>query len=134
VSDVENKMLMGSCESLADTEQIITSMDDQFIAAWNQVAIEAHQMAVEKGFWEKEPNKAEKLALIHSEISECLEGVRKDTMDDKLPHRKMEAVELADAIIRIMDYDAGFGLNIAEALREKMAYNKTRPYKHGKAF
>ena len=44
---------------------------------------------------------AEKLALIHSEISEAMEGARKNLMDDKLPHRKMIEVELADALIRI---------------------------------
>jgi hypothetical protein len=51
-------------------------------------------------------NKGELLALIHSEISEALEGERKDLMDDKLPHRKMAEVELVDAIIRILDYAA----------------------------
>lgn len=71
-------------------------------------------------------NKGELLALIHSEISECLEGERKDLMDDKLPHRKMAEVELADTIIRILDYAEGFGYDIAGALIEKLAFNRTR--------
>lgn len=71
-------------------------------------------------------NKGELLALIHSEISECLEGERKDLMDDKLPHRKMAEVELADALIRILDYAAGFGYDLQGAFDEKMAYNATR--------
>ncbi len=71
-------------------------------------------------------NKGELLALIHSEISEALEGERKDLMDDKLPHRKMAEVELADALIRIMDYCAGFGYDLQGAFEEKMAYNATR--------
>jgi NTP pyrophosphatase (non-canonical NTP hydrolase) len=71
-------------------------------------------------------NKGELLALIHSEISEALEGERKNLMDDKLPHRKMAEVELADALIRILDYSAGFGYDIEGAFREKMAYNATR--------
>lgn len=71
-------------------------------------------------------NKGELLALIHSEISECLEGERKDLMDDKLPHRKMAEVELADALIRILDYSAGFGYDIQGAFDEKMRYNATR--------
>ncbi len=71
-------------------------------------------------------NKGELLALIHSEISEALEGERKDLMDDKLPHRKMAEVELADALIRIMDYCAGFGYDLQGAFEEKMAYNSTR--------
>ena len=71
-------------------------------------------------------NKGELLALIHSEISEALEGERKDLMDDKLPHRKMAEVELADAIIRILDYAAGFGYDLQGAFDEKMAYNTQR--------
>lgn len=76
-------------------------------------------------------NKGELLALIHSEISEALEGERKDLMDDKLPHRKMAEVELADAIIRILDYSAGFGYDIQGAFDEKMAFNASRQdHKH----
>lgn len=71
-------------------------------------------------------NKGELLALIHSEISEVLEGVRKNKMDDHLPNRKAEEVELADALIRIFDYAAGFGLDIEGAYQEKSAYNKVR--------
>jgi hypothetical protein len=71
-------------------------------------------------------NKGELLCLIHSEISEAMEGERKDLMDDKLPHRKMAEVELADALIRILDYAAGFGYDIHGAMVEKLAYNRTR--------
>lgn len=71
-------------------------------------------------------NKGELLCLIHSEISECLEGERKDLMDDKLPNRKMAEVELADALIRILDYSAGFGYDLQGAVTEKLAYNATR--------
>jgi NTP pyrophosphatase (non-canonical NTP hydrolase) len=73
-----------------------------------------------------ERNKGELLALIHSEISEALEGERKNLMDDKLPHRKMSEVELADALIRILDYVGGFGYDIQGAMEEKLEYNKTR--------
>lgn len=55
-------------------------------------------------------NQRELLSLVISEVSECLEGERKDLMDDKLPHRKMAEVEMADAYIRLLDYAAGFGL------------------------
>lgn len=76
-------------------------------------------------------NKGELLALIHSEISEALEGERKDLMDDKLPHRKMAGVELADALIRIFDYAAGFNYDLQGAFEEKMKFNSTRQdHKH----
>ena len=69
---------------------------------------------------------AEKLALIHSEVSEAMEGARKNLMDDKLPHRKMIEVELADAVIRILDLAGALQLDLAGAIQEKLAYNAVR--------
>ena len=73
-----------------------------------------------------ERNKGELLCLIHSEISEAMEGERKNLMDDKLPHRRMAEVELVDAMIRIFDYAGGFGYDLQGAFEEKMEYNRTR--------
>ena len=76
-------------------------------------------------------NKGELLCLIHSEISEAMEGERKNLMDDKLPHRRMAEVELADALIRIFDYAAAPGSDLQGAYEEKMRYNATREdHKH----
>ena len=69
---------------------------------------------------------AEKLALIHSEVSEAMEGHRKGLQDDKLPHRKAIEVELADAVIRICDLAGALGLDLGGAIAEKMAYNAKR--------
>lgn len=71
-------------------------------------------------------NKGERLMLMVSEISEAMEGARKDLMDDHLPHRKMEEVELADAIIRICDYAGWQGFDLAGAVMEKLEYNLHR--------
>jgi NTP pyrophosphatase (non-canonical NTP hydrolase) len=71
-------------------------------------------------------NKLEMLMLVTTEIAEAAEGVRKGIMDDHLPHRKMEEVEMADAVIRIADYCGGHGLDLAGAIIEKMEYNKHR--------
>ena len=67
-----------------------------------------------------------KLALIHSEISEAMEGDRKGLMDDHLPHRPMREVELADAVIRIFDLAGAYGMDLGGAIAEKMAYNSER--------
>lgn len=68
-----------------------------------------------------------KLALVHSEISEALEGYRKNLMDDHLPDRKMIEVELADALIRIFDLAGALELDLGGALVEKFNYNQHRP-------
>lgn len=70
---------------------------------------------------------AQKLCLIHSEVSEAMEGHRKNLMDDKLPHRKMIEVELADAVIRIMDLAGAMNLDLGGALVEKLVFNTQRP-------
>ncbi len=69
---------------------------------------------------------AEKLCLTHSEISEAMEGHRKGLMDDKLPHRPMIEVELADAVIRIADLAGALGLDLGGAIAQKMAFNQQR--------
>lgn len=87
-------------------------------------------------------NKGELLMLMVSEIAEAMEGERKDLPDDKLPHRRMAEVELADVLIRLFDYCGAYGYDLDGAFEEKMAYNKNRADhshearlgKHGKKF
>lgn len=67
-----------------------------------------------------------RIALCHSELSEALEGDRKNLMDDHLPHRKMAEVELADAAIRIFDLAGAMGYDLGGAIAEKLAYNAQR--------
>ena len=85
-----------------------------------------HQQNIEAGWWENPREKGTLLCLIHSEISEAMEGERKNLMDDHLPHRKMAEVELADAVIRILDYAHAFGYDIEGAISEKLEYNRHR--------
>jgi NTP pyrophosphatase (non-canonical NTP hydrolase) len=74
----------------------------------------------------KHRNVGELLMLCVSELAEALEGHRKNLPDDKLPHRKMLEVELADCLIRIFDLCGGMGLDIGGAFAEKMVYNAKR--------
>lgn len=57
-------------------------------------------------------NKGELLMMVITELAEAVEGIRKNLMDDKLPHRKMEEVEMADAMIRLLDFAGGFKLSL----------------------
>lgn len=101
---------------------------------------EVHMNAVLHGFWDEGLNIPEKLALIHSEVSEGLEEYRKHGADRKMflytdPETgKPEglASELADTVIRCLDLAGGLGMDLEEAIGVKMEYNKTRERKHGK--
>lgn len=106
---------------------------DAIASGINILAAEAHAASRRAGWYTNlktgEPlnrNVPEMLCLIHSEISEAMEGFRKDLMDDKLPSRKMIEVELADALIRIADLSAYLGLDVGGAVVAKMAFNANR--------
>jgi hypothetical protein len=69
---------------------------------------------------------ATKLMLVVSEVSEAMEGLRKNLMDDKLPHRPMAEVEFGDALIRICDLAGALKYDLGGATVEKDAYNDVR--------
>lgn len=108
----------------------------QLAASAGRILVEAcHGAAVDAGWWNDlstgesligKRNVGEMLMLAVSEIAEAMEGHRKDLMDDKLPHRKMIEVEIADCIIRLCDTAGALGLDLGGAIAEKMAYNAQR--------
>lgn len=71
-------------------------------------------------------NIGEMLMLVTSELSEALEGDRKNLMDDKLPHRKMFDVEIVDALIRLFDIAGNLIPDVGIIFEEKMNYNTSR--------
>jgi NTP pyrophosphatase (non-canonical NTP hydrolase) len=101
----------------------------------NVLVDECHSRSSTAGWWNEYYSMPEeyrkfylttKLCLIHSEVSEAMEGLRKDQMDDHLPHRLMLEVELADAVIRIADIAGALHLDLGGAVSEKMVYNTQR--------
>lgn len=74
--------------------------------------------------------KSQKLALIHSEVSEALEGLRKNLNDNHLPNVKMFDAELADVFIRTLDVISVFGKDFAKTVIDKCDYNNTRTDHH----
>lgn len=110
-------------------------MSKDFVKSFNDLAEQVHENAASKGFWDKERNTAEMICLMHSELSEALEAVRHgNPPDSHIPEFTGVEAEMADVIIRIMDFCHAGGHRVAEAISAKMDYNSKREKMHGKKF
>lgn len=122
------------------------------IATINTLVKAAHENAVDKGWYEEPRTFGEVIALMHSELSEALEdhrnghGFREIWYEFKLEDGSVKSLpynldgegkpcgiptELADTVIRIFDACGHLGIDLEAAIHEKMAYNATRPHRHG---
>jgi NTP pyrophosphatase (non-canonical NTP hydrolase) len=90
----------------------------------DELVREAHGTAIDKGWWIYPRTALEIHALIHSEVAEATEAAREGKVD-------LQLEELADAIIRIADYCGYREWDLSKAIAVKMAYNQTRPFRHG---
>jgi NTP pyrophosphatase (non-canonical NTP hydrolase) len=102
----------------------------------NELVKEAHENAINHGWWEKPKTFGELIALIHSEASEALEEYRNHKNPTETYYNdndKPEGIpsELADIVIRVFDMCGYYGIDLERSIKEKMEYNKSRPYKHG---
>ena len=103
----------------------------------NDLVKKAHENRVKHGFWEKDRDFGEIISLMHSELSEAFEEYRNGRKFDEIYYKddnKPSGIpaELADTIIRIFDFCGGNNIDLEKIILEKMKYNETRPYKHGK--
>jgi len=98
-----------------------------------KLCLQCHSLANSMGWWVNPStgeaiwrNFGEMIALIHSELSEALEGARKNLPSDHIEGFSMVEEELADALIRIFDLAGAMDLNLGEAFQRKMEYNQHR--------
>ena len=121
----------------------------------NEISKQVYEANKLKGFDVKKENLGQTLCLIHSEISEALEAIRKNRyakldffeIDDK----KFSDIvsfesnfktcikdsfedEIADTFIRLMDLVGALEIDIDKHIELKRRFNSLREYKHGKAF
>jgi NTP pyrophosphatase (non-canonical NTP hydrolase) len=102
----------------------------------NELATQIHVLAKEKGWWDTPRELPEVLMLCVSELSECLEEYRDGAAMCEVKTAENGKptgipIELADVIIRILDFCAMAGIDIDEAVRIKHSFNKSRPFRHG---
>lgn len=120
-------------------------MDDYNISTSMQALQRVlHDTAKEKGWWEgttPDQRFSEFIALVHSELSEALEEKRAGHgltevyySEDKPGKPEGVGIELADAVIRILDFCEAAGISLVEMIAIKYDYNEGREYRHGKEF
>ena len=103
----------------------------------NDLVKRAYENSKNHGFWEEEKNFGEVIALMHSELSEAFEEYRNGKKINETYYEQGEKPcgipsELADVVIRVFDFCGGNDIDLEKIILEKMQYNETRPYKHGK--
>lgn len=123
-------------DSLQQIGAVLSVLRPTFTALIDQFQEQIYSAMQVNGFWsDNQDNFGQKVALVHSELSELLEANRKSvTNDDKIPDFTGEEAEAADAIIRLLDMAGRYQWRLGEAIVAKMHFNLTRPVKHGKQY
>jgi len=102
----------------------------------NQLSQKIHEVMHEKGFYthphnppcqHKSGSVAAQIMLVVTELAEAVEA-------DRYADFENFKEEIADAMIRLFDLAAAQDIDLDEAIKQKMEYNKQRPYRHGKRY
>lgn len=104
--------------NLTELKDLIHKINEE--CGWHTNPLSGEYVPADEHWWVKQ------WALTISEMSEALEGYRKNLQDEYLPHRTSPEVELADTIIRILHLCSRSGYDIEGAVREKLKYNLRR--------
>ena len=119
--------------------RISNSIEPELVTDYGLDVLSAllHETAIEKGFWDSPKNfdvLGNKLALVHSEVTEILEAIRKDKGSREIVE------EMADVLIRLLDVYAALKKmgtvqdSLDEILDFKVDKNRGRPRLHGNLF
>lgn len=138
------KLKQAKLTNAQDGTVTTVEFEDLLFMALNDLAAMATETAKSKGFskGKKAAQKAipERLVLMHSELSEALEehragrGPTEVYSNDGSAKPEGIPVEIADLVIRALHFCGELGIDLGAAVKLKMAYNKTRPFKHGKKY
>lgn len=106
------------------------SAENNDLSAWQWVV---HTINVSKGWFDQQRDFGTECMLIVTEVAEIMEAFREGDWGSEGPDGKPEGVasECADVLVRLLDFCGRYDIDLAEAMRIKLKFNMTRPYKHG---